>query len=54
MERTGREMDAVIGLGAEMRKEDTRGSPVKKIGAVGLEAETEEREEDPKKSSDYS
>ena len=42
------EMDADKGLAAEMRKEDTRESPVKKIGGVGLEAETEEREEDPK------
>ena len=36
------------GLGAEMREEDTRESPVKRIGGAGLEAETEEREEDPK------
>ena len=42
------EMDADKGLVAEMRKEDTRESPVKKIGGVGLEAETEERDEDPK------
>ena len=36
------------GLGAEMREEDTRESPVKRIGGAGLEAETEEREEDPR------
>ena len=42
------EMDAVRGLEAEMRKEDTGESPVKKIGGAGQEAETEEREEDPK------
>ena len=42
------EMDADKGLVAEMRKEDTGESPVKKTDGADLEAETEEREEDPK------
>ena len=46
------EMDADKGLVAEMRKEDTRESPVKKIGGAGPEAETEERDEDHKNRSD--
>ena len=35
-----------------MRKEDTGESPVKKIGGAGLEAETDERDEDHKNKSD--
>jgi len=46
VEAEGTEMGADKGLGAEMRKEDTRESPVKRTGGAGLEAETEEREED--------
>ena len=42
-------MGGDTGLVAEMKKGDTRESPAKKIGGAGLEAETEEREEDPKK-----
>ena len=44
------EMGGGQGLGAEieMRREDTRESPVRKIDGAGLEAETGEREEDPK------
>ena len=40
--------DKCLGAEIEMRREDTRESPVKKIDGAGLEAETEEREEDPK------
>ena len=44
------EMGGDKGLGAEieMRREDTRESPVKKIDGAGLEAGIEEREEDRK------
>ena len=41
-------MDADKDLVAEMRKEDTRESQVKKTDGVGLEAETGQREEDHK------